>query len=120
MDRAATNPTAARRRRRNHKRIGVAVTTVIVGVGIGVGVAKAQVSSGPGYRTAAATTGTATQTLTVSGTVEPVNQSEAAFQVAGNVAAVDVKVGQHVTAGQTLATLDATSLQSSCPRPKPT
>jgi trimeric autotransporter adhesin len=89
----------------------VAIAAVVIGVGTGVGVASAQASSGPDYRTSVATTGSATRTLTVSGTIEPFNQTQASFQVAGTVAAVNVAVGQHVTAGQTLATLDISSLQ---------
>ncbi len=100
-----------RRRRRNQKRVSVVVGAAVVAVGIGLGVAKAQASTGPSYRTIAATTGGATRTLTASGTVEPVNQAQASFQVAGSVAAVEVAVGQHVTAGQTLATLDTSALQ---------
>jgi trimeric autotransporter adhesin len=102
---------AARRRRRNQKRITVGIAVAVVALGVGVGVAAAQPSSGSDYRTSDATTGGAVRTLTVSGTVEPVNQAQAAFQVGGSVAAVDVAVGQHVTAGQTLATLDTSSLQ---------
>lgn len=110
------NPTTParqqRRRRAIRHRLIAAAAAVIVGTGTGVGIAKAQASGGPGYRTAVATIGDATRTLTVSGTVEPVNQAQASFQVSGTVSAVDVKVGQHVNAGQTLATLDSTSLQN--------
>jgi len=84
---------------------------VVVGVGTGVGIAAAEASGGPGYRTAVASMGNAVRTVTVSGTVQPVNQAQASFQVSGTVTAVDVGVGQQVTAGQTLATLDSTSLQ---------
>ncbi len=102
---------AARRRRRNQKRITGGIAVAVIALGVGVGVAAAQPSNGSGYRTSVATTGSAVRTLTVSGTVEPVNQAQASFQVGGSVAAVDVAVGQHVTAGQTLATLDTSSLQ---------
>lgn len=68
-------------------------------------------SGSGGFRTATATMGTASQLLGVSGTVDPVNEATAEFQVAGTVSAVDVSLGQIVTAGQTLASLDPSTLQ---------
>ncbi|HEX4864067.1 MAG TPA: HlyD family efflux transporter periplasmic adaptor subunit [Acidimicrobiales bacterium] len=100
-----------RRRRAIKRRVMAAGAVVVVGVGAGVGIAAAQASGGPGYRTAVASTGDAVRTITVSGTVQPVNQAQASFQVSGTVTSVNVGVGQQVTAGQTLATLDTTSLQ---------
>jgi RND family efflux transporter MFP subunit len=93
------------------RRGAAAACVVVAGVGIGVGVAAAS-SSGPvAYRTATAATSGVTQTLAVDGTLEPVNRATAAFQVAGTVSSVAVAPGQHVAAGQTLATLDPTALQ---------
>ena len=68
--------------------------------------------SGPAYRTAAVTTGTATATLDEVGTITPVQQSNLTFTVAGTVGTVDVSVGQQVTAGQVVASLDPTSLDT--------
>ncbi len=68
--------------------VGLSVTTVIVPV----------------------TTGTIQQTVTSSGTIEPASQANLNFAVSGTVTAVNVKAGQTVTAGQTLATVDATAL----------
>lgn len=56
------------------------------------------------------TTGTIQQTVTSSGTIEPASQANLNFAVSGTVTAVDVKAGQTVTAGQTLATVDTTAL----------
>jgi HlyD family secretion protein len=81
---------------------GIVATIVVVATGA---------SGAGGYRTAVATTAMVEQTLGVTGTVAPVNQASANFQVAGAVAAVNVSVGQTVTAGQTLASLDTTTLQ---------
>lgn len=110
------NPTAParhqRKRRAIRRRLIAAGAAVIVGTGTGVGIAKAQASGGPGYRTAVASMGNAVRTLTVSGTVQPVNQAQASFQVSGTVSGVEVSVGQSVSAGQVLATLDTTSLQT--------
>ncbi len=68
--------------------------------------------SGPAYRTAAVATGDAVATLSEVGTITPVQQSDLTFTVGGKVGTVDVTVGQQVAAGQTVATLDTTSLQS--------
>jgi multidrug efflux pump subunit AcrA (membrane-fusion protein) len=56
------------------------------------------------------TTGTIQQTVTSSGTIQPASQASLNFAVSGTVTAVDVKAGQTVTAGQTLATVDTTAL----------
>jgi HlyD family secretion protein len=45
------------------------------------------------------------------GTVVPAAQQNVNFQQSGTLAEIDVKVGDHVTAGQTLAKLDATTQQ---------
>lgn len=83
---------------------------VVVG---GAGAAYAWVSqSGPAYRLASATSADVTSSLQVVGTLTPVRQAEVAFAASGTVAAVDVKAGQHVTAGQRLASLDKSSLRS--------
>src|SRR6185312_1053853 len=56
------------------------------------------------------TTGTIQQTVTSSGTIEPASQANLNFAVSGTVTAVNVKAGQTVAAGQTLATVDTTAL----------
>jgi multidrug efflux pump subunit AcrA (membrane-fusion protein) len=65
------------------------------------------------YRTAAATLGTIEQTLSLTGNLASVSQANVNFQVSGTVTGVAVTAGQSVTAGQVLATIDATSLQAS-------
>jgi trimeric autotransporter adhesin len=72
---------------------------------------RSSASASSGYRTAEAEVNTVRQTLSVSGATDPVHQATAAFQVAGTVSAVNVTVGQHVTAGETLSSLDTTSLE---------
>jgi multidrug efflux pump subunit AcrA (membrane-fusion protein) len=62
--------------------------------------------------TVAATTSTVQQTVSATGTIEPANEADLSFTSSGTVQAVDVQVGQTVTAGQTLATIDPTSLQA--------
>jgi multidrug efflux pump subunit AcrA (membrane-fusion protein) len=56
------------------------------------------------------TTGTIQQTVSSSGTLEPASQATLNFAVSGTVTAVDVKAGQTVTAGQTVATVGTTAL----------
>ena len=70
-------------------------------------------SSGPAYRLATVTTGSPVQTLDSVGTLTPENQANLNFSTSGTVAGLGVTVGQAVTAGQTLASLDTTSLQAS-------
>jgi multidrug efflux pump subunit AcrA (membrane-fusion protein) len=70
-------------------------------------------SSSPTYRTSVVSTGTVVATLDSVGTIAPVNQAGLDFNASGTVAAVDVSVGQAVTAGQTLASLDLATLNAS-------
>lgn len=63
-----------------------------------------------GYRMGQVVLASVSQSLTVVGTVEPVSDASAAFQVSGKVATVTAAVGQQVSAGQSLATLGTTAL----------
>lgn len=67
--------------------------------------------SGPSYRTAVATTASVQSLLTLQGKAEPVDRATVSFGASGTVAALDVALGQQVSAGQILATLAPTSLQ---------
>jgi multidrug efflux pump subunit AcrA (membrane-fusion protein) len=67
-------------------------------------------SGNSGYRMARVTRASIAQSQNVVGTVEPVNDASASFQVAGQVATVTATVGEQVTAGEALGTLDTTSL----------
>ena len=58
--------------------------------------------------TAKSTVGTIVSSVDLSGTVVSPTVDELNFDAAGTVAAVDVAVGDPVTAGETLATIDAT------------
>ncbi|EWT03216.1 hypothetical protein N865_01650 [Intrasporangium oryzae NRRL B-24470] len=64
------------------------------------------------YRTAAVSRGPVAQLLTLNGTAQLTEQVTAAFPASGVVTAVTVKVGDHVSAGQTLATIDPTGLRA--------
>ncbi len=64
-------------------------------------------SAGPSYRLVPVIRTTLRQTLSSAGTIEPASTSTLSFDAAGQVTAVDATVGQHVTEGQTLATMNS-------------
>jgi HlyD family secretion protein len=91
----------------------VIVVVIVVVIGSVATAAIALSSSGShSYRTAVATTGAVTQQLNSTGTIEPLSQATVAFPISGTVASVNATLGASVTTGQTLATLDTTSLTS--------
>lgn len=96
--------------RRNRIIAGVAVTTVVLASGTGAVYAAMQNASGD-YRTAVAETADVSETLSLSGQLASSSSTDVAFQVGGTVAEVLVALGDTVTAGQQLATLDTTDLQ---------
>ena len=107
---------APERSRRGTKRrplvIGVAVVVALLIAG-GATALAASGSGDGGYRMGKAVDASVSSNLVVVGTIEPVNDASASFQVAGQVATVTVVPGAQVTAGETLATLDTTSLSES-------
>lgn len=68
-------------------------------------------ASGHSYRSAPVVRDSVVQTIAATGTIVPVRSADESFQVAGTVASVAVKAGQHIRAGQVLARLDASSLR---------
>jgi membrane fusion protein, macrolide-specific efflux system len=96
--------------------VGAAVT-VVVAAGLGIWIATSSSSATPLITTTTTvqtvSTGTITKTASSSGTIEPANQAPLNFGASGRVTAVDVSVGQTVTAGQTLAAIDSSSLSAS-------
>lgn len=82
---------------------------------VGLGAAGAWAAtrpSGPSYRIATAGPGNVAENLVTTGTVQPISQATLSFPLSGQVATVAVQVGQQVTAGQTLASLDTTGLSA--------
>ena len=55
--------------------------------------------------------GVVSNTITASGSVDPVNQESVSFAVSGTIGSVNVGLGQTVTAGQVLGTLQSAPLQ---------
>ena len=94
-----------------HRVLSIGAVALVVAAGGGVMYVRAG-STAPQYRTATVTLGTIQQTLSLTGNLSPVSQSNVNFQVSGTVTAVEVSVGQTVTAGQVLATIDPTTAQS--------
>jgi multidrug efflux pump subunit AcrA (membrane-fusion protein) len=100
--------------RRHARRPVVIGATIVVVLLIGGATAWAAGGSGnSGYRLTTVVRATVAKSLDVVGSVEPVNDASASFQVAGQVASVSATVGEKVTAGQSLASLDSTALSES-------
>ncbi len=95
------------------RRVLIIVGVAVVALGGGVGAWAATRSTSDTYRLVAAGPATVTATLNTTGTIEPVSEATVAFPVAGQVASVSVQQGQQVSAGQTLAQLNTTSLATS-------
>jgi macrolide-specific efflux system membrane fusion protein len=73
--------------------------------------AEAADSGAGGSRTIAAAQGTVTATVSASGTVRSASTASATFGTSGTVTEIRVQVGDKVTKGQVLATVDDTSAQ---------
>jgi trimeric autotransporter adhesin len=106
-------PRASSLTRWGHRRavlVGVIVAALLC---LG-GAAWASTNGGAsGFRTATVAPESIAESLTVVGTVEPVSDAAADFQVGGEVATVSATQGEQVSAGEALATLDTTSLSES-------
>lgn len=84
---------------------------LIIGGSLGAWLATRSTASTTSYRLFPVTRATLSQSLSVTGTIEPASTSTLAFSAQGEVTAVDVTAGQHVTGGQVLATMSSPSLQ---------
>jgi multidrug efflux pump subunit AcrA (membrane-fusion protein) len=103
--------TARGRRRRRLVAGATAGALVVCLAGAGLAWAALRPQT-PGYRLATATKSDVSQTAALAGTVASAGRADRAFQLSGTVASVAVKVGDRVTAGQTLATLDTSTLDA--------
>lgn len=99
------------------RRLAVVVLAVVVaGGGTGAwalttGGSTAAAAGVTRTSTATASTSTVEQTVAATGTIEPAEQDDLGFAVSGTVTSVKVAIGDVVTKGQTLATLDPTDLE---------
>jgi multidrug efflux pump subunit AcrA (membrane-fusion protein) len=92
--------------------LGSTIVVVLILIG-GVTAWAASGSGDSGYRMGKVVRASVGSSMTVVGTIEPVADASASFQVSGQVATVSAAVGDPVTAGETLGTLDTTSLSES-------
>ena len=72
------------------------------------------------YRTALVTYGTITQTIGLAGNLVPVTEADLNFPSSGTVSLVEVSVGETVTKGELLASLDPTLLAAQLAQAKAT
>jgi multidrug efflux pump subunit AcrA (membrane-fusion protein) len=72
------------------------------------------------YRTALVTYGTITQTIGLAGNLVPVTEADLNFPSSGTVSLVEVSVGETVTKGELLASLDPTLLAAQLSQAKAT
>ena len=92
-------------------RFAVPIAILVVGASVGAWMLTwSTASAGPSYRLVPATMTTMRQTLSSTGTIEPASTSTLSFAAAGQVTEVYATVGQHVTAGQTLAVMSSPEL----------
>ncbi|EWT03150.1 secretion protein HlyD [Intrasporangium oryzae NRRL B-24470] len=85
---------------------------VLVGAGGAFALSHRSASAQAQPRTLAASRGTVQQTVSATGTIEPATEDDLSFPSSGTVDSVGVSVGQKVTKGEVLASIDATSLRS--------
>jgi len=107
LDPVATVTTAPSRRPRVR---ALAAGAIVVVIAIVAALSGAFASSGSDYRTVVASTQNVNAALSGVATIEPQLEATIAFPMAGTVASVGVKVGDTVTAGQTLAQIDPQTL----------
>ncbi len=100
-----------RRRARRRRAIALVVGLAVVATGSAVGIAATS-GNGPARRLATVARASVTQTVESSGTVTSSLKLTPSFSSDGTVKSVDVQVGDTVRKGQTLASLDTTSLQA--------
>jgi HlyD family secretion protein len=89
--------------------VGAAVVLVAAGGGVAWAMSGRTADR---FTTATVAMGSVQQTVSATGTVASASRRDVSFPVAGTVASVKVGLGDTVTAGEVLASLDPTSLQS--------
>jgi multidrug efflux pump subunit AcrA (membrane-fusion protein) len=108
IDAAVAEPRPPRRRR--IWIIGLIIVLVLAAVGGGLAYAQSNRASPVRYTQAAASIGDLAVTISATGPIAANAEYDLSFGTSGMVNAIDVHVGQQVKAGQTLATLNSTSL----------
>lgn len=98
--------------KRSRLRWPIVLAAGVILAGGGTAYAVVGGTATPHYVTVAATTGDVEQTLTLSGLVDAARRSDLSFGTNGTVASVKVAVGDRVTTGQVIATLEASDLDA--------
>ncbi|MFV0451539.1 MAG: efflux RND transporter periplasmic adaptor subunit [Propioniciclava sp.] len=108
------SPTGPRRRRGIRAALitGAAVVVLVVGVVLILPGVLADPGAAPDTTVEKASVADQTATVTLSGTLAPREQANAAFAVPGTVAGISVKVGDKVDKGDSLASLEETDLRN--------
>src|SRR6266851_3698300 len=91
---------------------GLAIVALVLGTLIYRDMFVTTKNAGSSLNLYTVTRRTVTASITGSGNVEPQAQSNVNFKVAGTLTEIDVHVGDHVSAGQTLAKIDSTAEQN--------
>ncbi|PZR97129.1 MAG: hypothetical protein DLM67_08695 [Candidatus Nephthysia bennettiae] len=98
---------------RQHAIVGVLALLALVLLAVIVSdVFFPRTGGGTAARTFAVQRGMVQAAVTGTGTIVPASQQNVGFRVAGQLSEVDVKVGDHVGAGQVLARIDPTTYQT--------
>ncbi|WP_239334544.1 efflux RND transporter periplasmic adaptor subunit, partial [Frankia sp. CiP3] len=93
--------------------LGAVAAVIIVAGSITVGLAVSSSAPGSTPRQVAASLGTIRQAVSATGIVQAAHEADLTFGVSGRVTTVSVTVGQQVSAGQPLATVDSAALTAS-------
>jgi macrolide-specific efflux system membrane fusion protein len=112
MTMTAEKSTTARhgKRRFTRRRIVVIAVVVLVLLVVAFFWVRAATAEPPRPRLATAENATVAQTVDATGTIAAAQEADLSFQVSGQVTAIPVAVGQQVSTGQVLATVDSASL----------
>jgi multidrug efflux pump subunit AcrA (membrane-fusion protein) len=99
---------------RNRRLVGVAVAITVAGAAAVStwALTRSPASAAAAPNLVAATTSDLSQTVATTGTIQPKQRSDLTFSVSGKVTTVAAAVGQKVSKGAVLATLDTTTLTS--------
>ncbi|MGN6332941.1 MAG: efflux RND transporter periplasmic adaptor subunit [Motilibacteraceae bacterium] len=112
-------PSLTSLRDRRNATVAASLAVAVLAVGGSAAYARTRASTtaapaGPQQttRVVAASLGTLRQTVSMSGTVAPADEEDLSFGASGRVTSVAVTVGQKVSKGQQLATIDSASLRA--------
>src|SRR3954464_2158263 len=107
-----TTSRPGKRRFTRRRVVVIAVVVLVVLLVVAFVWVRAAGSQTPRPRFATAETAGVAQTVDAAGTIAAAQEADLSFQVSGQVTAIPVTVGQQVSTGQVLATIDSASLPS--------